>query len=674
MEQINNGATPTYTYSISADQYLSDIADKLPTENGIHLINAVTGTGKTHFMLDHAETHGGTCCTPTKAINQQKRGQFETRRGRAASITQLEHFKDLDIRKVKCIHFDECQTLYNSGYRGPAIDAAITKIEQAAKRMPVYLWTATADPTLIPLPLASITHVNKPFKRDLTVIQLDTNAMVKVSHYKLARCIHGVFQTNEKPVLFFLDDEETLHRIAGHLKSMAMTSVVISSETTDAAAANKKSLAAAHRAFHQMIRSETVAGAGVDVVLTTKCNAEGIDFHDDFNVVSVQTEPGLMFQQQGRARGQATHWIIAGNGQEPLFINNGDAFKSYDGVTYRMQDRSATGIESRISVTHPAGRQRAIAFGLYSMDTQWGAHAGNVLRDFFDIGAGAYRLTDLMEFDDTGTKLKSSMRKVTPKTLADAVSANGGDVDLTRRYDSCNAYTALADAYGATSARLAMNDYIDWKIAFNSSLRDYLTIKPTQRIGIRLDDLSLYTALGSEMRKALLALVRDEVRRTVAKVACAEFRADCKEFAQRGKITITKATGICDEVFEQIFPMKDNPRLWTDKKPDANTDDKLKSPAKQRAVMMLVLAGCEQSDGDEWIMGADPWAVPVTNADGKRARRNEKTITDAGVLLETFYLRSELDRQELADMPAKQLKQGLASMLDGTDENGFNWY
>lgn len=178
--------------AISVDQYISDIAHELPTGPRFPLIIAGTGCGKIHHMLDHAHKTGGTCCTPTKAINEQKRIQFVKRHGVEPHITQIEHFKDLNVRKLECIHLDECQILYNAGYRGPAIDAALDKFEQAAKVMPVCLWTATAGPSLMPVQLATVTQVIKPFKRNLNVIQIDTKGMRLNSPEKLARCIEFI--------------------------------------------------------------------------------------------------------------------------------------------------------------------------------------------------------------------------------------------------------------------------------------------------------------------------------------------------------------------------------------------------------------------------------------------------------------------------------------------------
>lgn len=629
------------SFNLDVGQYLSDVADKIPTTSGLHLIVAPTGAGKTHHMMTHAEQHRGAVCFPVIAIKDQK---IMDHKPQQAAVIQLEKLSMEALKGRSCLHLDECQILYTAGYRGKTIDNVFNVMLEFAKTRPVYLYTATANPELLPFKPDSVTTCVKPLGRRINLIEVAVKGCMRDATAVLTTCIEGVYTDDAKPVLCFVDNRKKCEHIRAALVERGLSAIALSSdavaeiETKDGIGVASKE----RQCYEAMLSSKTVAAGGYDVVLSTCFMAEGIDFHDNFHLISTQAEPGLMFQQQGRARGEATHWMIYGEGDDRLYIDRGQCWATRtreDGTQYHynVDDESVTGARADIKATDPRLFGKMLAHNLYSSRAAWGMYGVQIREAFLGLSEGAYTAGDHLVFKDMVAKVKSNDVGKTKQAHALGLGVRDGTDSEGYRY-------LLSEGVTDNMARIVIRKLVNFslmherltKLGVKASAVDFFRVTRAETktwIAVVLDDAAMTQTVGNEVAEAIKLI----------------------ETGKGGRVTGKWCAGAADVFWSILMPKATQWDWWL----DSNGD--------QRVTMFKLLIGLVP-DGDlalgNWKLARDAawWQVPLSNAEGNKYRARAKTITDAGGTVEVYHDATGKDRKALANTKPKDLKDEISGI------------
>lgn len=220
---------------LTKDQYLSDVADQLPTTAGIHLITLPTGGGKTEHKLRTTSKDGGINIFPVKAIKDQQI-MNNTAIGRDCTIIQIEKLPLIDPDKqyspmYNSIHIDEGQILYQGGFRQP-VENMINFVNVVSKTRPVYLYSAAVRHELMPVNVDTVVTVNKPFNRDINIVQVPTSGEIKNCPLWVSTSIDEIIKHTDRiesglPVMCFVNSYKQAQSVKSHLEKLGHDSIEV---------------------------------------------------------------------------------------------------------------------------------------------------------------------------------------------------------------------------------------------------------------------------------------------------------------------------------------------------------------------------------------------------------------------------------------------------------------
>lgn len=603
---------------LAEGQRLSDVADHLPKEAGTHLINAATGVGKTFFMTTSADKHNGGVVFPVKAILQQERASAR-REGRLnLTFAQIEKLDKLDLSRINELHIDECQNLYSSGFRGP-VEKLIEIVKTASKRIPVYLYSATCNIDLLPVQPETITNVVGSFSRSLNVIQIPTNSKIAQNTKYIVGTIIGAIASEDKPVLAFVNSTERSNAICHHLNDKGITAIVMTSETIS------KDGSPAMIAYEKMIEHSSVVAGGYQVVIATNCLAEGINFNDNFHVISTQCEAGLVFQQQGRARKKATHWLIAGEGMDRLVINGGQVVRINEDGSREVIKCSESVLADNCKWKDPAYRDKANLYSLMAGRSGYGCFGVQIIHQMNSYGYKCEVLT-LNEVE----ALKA-LKNISRKALLKAIGEHG----LPSRIDQHD--HPLIEHLTAT------HDPVEFEGPLESAIEWHREWVAIQNTGVRGDCWQVYSKVNALGRKWMMVTVRDITMRDNTTTVVTEF----KKQLTRARFSSETLEQVASAFWEELMPAS---REW-----EWHADEQ----KRMRLNLFRFLTGFVVDGHDHWTL-PDPhigWDVPLSSKDNKAFKRRETIITGAGHTTEAFCNATGHTKKTIADTKTKTIKQ-----------------
>lgn len=596
---------------------LLDVAAQLPKEAGIHLILAATGVGKTYYMTTSANNNNGAVVFPVKAILQQERASAR-REGRLnLTFAQIEKLDKLDLSRIRELHIDECQILYSGGFR-VSVEKLIKLILEASKHIPVYLYSATCNVDLLPVRPTTITTIEGSFKREMNVVQIPTNSEIAQNTKYIVGTIAGAIASEDKPVLAFVNSTKKSNAICRHLEAKGITSIVMTSKTIS------EDGSPAMAAYEKMIEHSSVIAGGYQVVIATNCLAEGINFNDDFHVISTQCEAGLVFQQQGRARKKATHWLITGEGTDQLVIEGDQLIHIYEGGR-RTVSHSESMLADKSPWQNPKYRDKANLYSLLAKRSPHGCFGVQIIHQLNGYGYKCETLT-LSKVEEL-----KALKNISLKALLKAI----GEHELPSRIDQHDhpLIEHLTATHDPKEFEGPLESAIEWH-------REWVAIQNT---GVRGDCWQVYSKVNALGRKWMMVTVRDITMRDTTTAVVVEF----KKQLTRARISSEILEQVAGAFWEQLMPAS---REW-----EWHTDEQ----KRMRLNLFRFLTGFVVDDNNNWTL-PDPhigWDVPLSSAEHNRFRVREKVITGAGHTTEAFCNATGHTKKTIADTKTKTIKQ-----------------
>ncbi len=609
--------TPRTTIKLRTNQTLHDIADQLPIDAGIHFIQAATGVGKTYHMTTSANDNNGAVVFPVKAILQQER--MSARRDGRCNLTfaQIEKLKTIDLNNIKELHIDECQIMYSGGFR-ESVEGLIDTVKEASKHIPVYLYSATCNLDLMPIKPDTITIVEGSFSRTLNVVQIPTSSEIAQNTKYIVGTIAGAIAFEDKPVLAFINSTSKSNAICRHLEAKGITSIVMTSKTIS------EDGSPAIKAYEKMIEHSSVAAGGYQVVIATNCLAEGINFNDDFHVVSTQCDAGLVFQQQGRARKQATHWLITGEGTDQLVIEGDHLIHVYEGGR-RTISHSESVLADKCQWQDPAYRDKANLYSLMAEHSPRGCFGVQIIHQLISYGYRCEALTL------TEVEALKALKNISRKALLKAIGEHG----LPRSIDQTE--HPLIEHLTAT------RDPVEFEGPLASAIEWRSEWDVMQAMGIRGECWQVYSKVNAIGRKWLVAMLRDSGRRDTVSTVVAEYKK---------QLTNTR---ISSDVLEQLAGA-----FWEHLMPASREWEwHSEGQGRMRLNLFRFLTGFVVDEHGTWTL-PDPyvgWDVPLSNKDNMAFKRRETIITGAGHTAEAFCNATGHTKKTIANTKTKTIKQ-----------------
>lgn len=612
---INLGALPRLPDG--REPRLHDIADQLPIETGIHFIQAATGVGKTFHMTSSANDNNGAVVFPVKAVLHQERGSAR-RDGRCnLTFAQIENLKNLDLGSIKELHIDECQIMYSGGFR-ESVEGLIDTVKEASKHIPVYLYSATCHLDLMPIKPDTITNVEGSFNRTLNVVQIPTSSEIAQNTKYIVGTIAGAIASENKPVLAFINSTSKSNAICRHLEANGITSIVITSKTIS------EDGSPAMVAYEKMIEHSSVAAGGYQVVIATNCLAEGINFNDDFHVVSTQCEAGLVFQQQGRARKQATHWLITGEGTDQLVIEGDQLIHVHEGGR-KTVSHSESVLADKCQWQDPEYRDKANLYSLMAEHSPRGCFGVQIIHQLNSYGYQCEALTL------TEVEALKALKNISRKALLKAIGEHG----LPRSIDQTD--HSLIEHLTAT------RDPVEFEGPLASAIEWYGEWDVMKSMGIRGDCWQVYSKVNAMGRKWLVVMLRDIALRDTISTVVAEYKK---------QLTNTRISSeVLDEVagafWEHLMPAS---KEW---------EWHAEGQGRMRLNLFRFLTGFVVDDHDNWTLPdlRAGWDVPLSNKDNMAFKRRETIITGAGQTVGGFCQATGHTKKSIADAKTKTIKQ-----------------
>ncbi|WP_429064398.1 hypothetical protein [Aeromonas veronii] len=573
-------------------------------------------------MTTSANDNNGAVVFPVKAILHQERGSAR-RDGRCnLTFAQIEKLKSVDLGSIKELHIDECQIMYSGGFR-QSVEGLIDTVKEASKHIPVYLYSATCNLDLMPIKPDTITNVEGSFNRTLNVVQIPTSSEIAQNTKYIVGTIAGAISFEDKPVLVFINSTSKSNAISRHLEAKGITSIVMTSKTIS------EDGSPAMAAYEKMIEHSSVAAGGYQVVIATNCLAEGINFNDDFHVVSTQCEAGLVFQQQGRARKQATHWLITGEGTDRLVIEGGQLIHVHEGGR-RTISHSESVLADKCQWQEPAYRDKANLYSLMAEHSPRGRFGVQIIKQLISYGYRCEALT-LSEIEALNT-----LKNISRKALLKAIGEHG----LPRSIDQTD--HPLIEHLTAT------RDPVEFEGPLVSAIEWHREWGVMQCIGIRGDCWQVYSKVNAVGRKWLVVMLRDIKRRDTVSTVVAEYKKQLTSTRIRSEV-LEQVTGA---FWEQLMPAS---REWEWHSEGQQT---------MRRNLFRFLTGFVVDDHDHWTL-PDPyvgWDVPLSSKDNKAFKRRETIITGAGHTAEAFCHATGHTKKTIADTQTKTIKQQVSDL------------
>ncbi|HDO1316296.1 hypothetical protein [Aeromonas veronii] len=566
-------------------------------------------------MTTSAHNNNGAVVFPIKAILQQEMLTAQ-RADRTPRFIQIEKLASADLSGIKELHIDECQILYAGGFRKP-VEGLIEVIQRLSTSIPVYLYSATCIQGLLPIQPSTITNVVGTFKRNINVVQIPSTSTITNCTNYIVSVINGAIRYESKPVLAFVNSNKRASQVHRHLGQQGITSIVMTSDTI-----NK--VAAARTAYESMLEHSSVAAGGYQVVIATNCLAEGINFYDDFHVISTQCEAGLVFQQQGRAREQATHWLITGEGVDSIHLEDKQVVVHTDAGRSLLW-ASESVLEDTCKWTEESNKDKAVQYSTLAKNSQRGMCGVQIIQQLAHFGYEPEALT----LDEVMVLKK--LKNISRKCLMKSVEVHG--LPRSMRDQDHSLFAALNVDWKPEQYAEQLEGMIDWALCWDVM----------QSAGIRGDCWQVYSKVNAIGRKWLVVMLRDIALRDTVSTVVTEYKK---------QLTNTRISGeVLDEVagafWEQLMPAS---REW-----EWHTEGQL----TMRRNLFRFLMGFVVDDHHNWTL-PDPyigWDVPLSSAEHNRFKVRDKVITGAGYTTEAFCHATGHTKKTIADTKTKTIKQ-----------------
>ncbi|MCF7742252.1 DEAD/DEAH box helicase [Aeromonas veronii] len=608
---------------INDGEYLSSVSNRLPTSNGIHLIQAKTGVGKTRHMTTSADLNHGAVIFPVKAILKQEQSEAEDKKLFNLTFIQIENLSKTDLTKYGELHIDECQILYAGGFR-ESVEQLMNAINLASQIMPVYLYSATVRTNLLPVVPDTITRIEKPFDRVLTCVELPTIGAITNCTRAVYGALRGILLEQPKPLIAFVNDENKMNAVAEKLRA-AHISVVVMSATT---IANRKH--EAYAAYERIISTSTLGSAGYQVVLATNCLAEGINLNDDIHVVSCQGEDGIIFQQHGRIRNKGSHWLLHGRGTDRLDLK-GDKLVTSSGADSWVTPISSGRLEDRCKWADEQAAMKADLFGTFAYEMTRGRYG------MFAAGAMEHHgyTPDYIELGDIDPiKTRNAISR---KTLIECIREKGIPQRMTE--DEHPLVVHLLESYDPPQYEHLLAPMVEWH-------REWEVMSLA---GIRGDCWDVFRAINSLGRTWLIKTIRDAQLRDAVCQSVATFRT---------QISTTRVNQGQIEELADVF--------WrTEMPPAVEWKWHAASNKAMRETLFKLLLGFTKDEHGNWSVVKEraAWDVPLTNAERNRFNVRAKHIEEVMAVGE-FCERTGHNRKTIADEKTNIIKHQALSFLN----------
>lgn len=644
------------TITLTKDQFLSDVAKDLPTTNGIHLHVAPTGCGKTFHMMRKAHDTKGTVIFPVKAIKEQQQLTQVKEELFNAVIEQIEHLPDVDepiFFNGNSLHVDEAQILYQGGFRR-SVEKLIHFIKEASKVMPVHLYSATVRPELLPVDLDTINIIDKPFNREINVIQIPKHSEIKGCPIWIATALNEILKTDQLPLLCFINSNKMAKSIKAQLQQRGHDDVIIIDSKRTSEDKDKTPIyPLEHSVYKNILENNAINGCGKRIILATDCMAEGINIWDKFHVVSVQVEAGKVFQQQGRARDKAVHWLITGDGTDSLHLVDSKlyCYTSKDGqsFSYEVKDDSKL-TDIKCDWLDSKASHNAKVSALMTKHFQRGRYGVQVIDELQKYG---YKVSNQFDLTDV-VKRRVSGIEISKQEIMKSIAIHDCPLWMDRKSPL---FVALSKRYEVELFDRQFALAVDWKSSF-----DLL-----EQQGIKLSCWEVYQRVNQfgrgwlqwvfASRQSFESTVRDvnEFRQVVNEVIASN-KGDVKETAKGGKGGRLKGEDV--DMLSNLF--------WSSLMPKETEFNWWKAEnQRMRSTLFKLLMGFIVDDANNWNLPADrpEWCLPLTSAENKAFKRREPHITKAGVTVEYFCLTTGNTTKSIALLKTKEVKTLVNSIV-----------
>ncbi|WP_324043304.1 DEAD/DEAH box helicase [Aeromonas dhakensis] len=309
MSLSHGGQCASKTINLKPTEFIGHYKNEIPTGNGLHLIKAGTGCGKTTFMTSVYESNRSSLIIfPTKAIAEQVKIEIIERDNNNPDdqlgldrVVQLEHFPTHSVATNAPVLFDEIQLFKEHGAFRNIFGNVRDKISELKKTNPVYIVTGTwTDHLFDVFDVDTVTDFKKVFERKVGFIELSAETVQgEINGNNLAIytrsladiVIKTAIEFADLPTMFYLESREKLRVISDTLTNAGLSNIVVTSRKDEQPEAVKA-----------WFKSGNIRDAGVDVILCTSVVAEGINVRDGANIICMPDATERLVQRFGRNR------------------------------------------------------------------------------------------------------------------------------------------------------------------------------------------------------------------------------------------------------------------------------------------------------------------------------------------------------------------------------------
>lgn len=649
MVQQTGGNSANKTVSLKLDEFISDRVNELPTQAGMHLVVAPTGAGKSHAMTQHSASNNGAVIFPVKAVMMQQLQETE-RRGINANIYQLEKFDDDAADKVDVIHFDECQLIYEGGFRKDVERFTALLIEQS-KSKPVYCYSATYLQEIDFVKWDSITVYDKEFRREYTVIQIekddvlvDSGKQIRQFRTSFASGVVGARLERNVVVLVFVNSKSKCIEIKEEILA-AFPHLKIEISCSES---NQESAVIQH-----IMKTSTVAGCGADIILSTSSLEAGININDPVCIISEQTEAGKVFQRFGRARGVGYYYLFAGSGEGRVELQKSGVtvVDETRDVFFAIRDTERNTLSQYMSQSCKFdNREHATACDRYKSYIEQCDSLRNTNTVLFNIDRLGYKLTEryTVNTSDNGVKCRRGSKIVLCKCIREHFAK--GKQSHSEQLDELVKTVSRALKVDPLTA----NVHIQKFFAFRSQMQLVNNIKQ--------DALDVYEKLTTNGQSLILSMSMNEnkadngVFKNELMTLVNDTVKTVREAAGNVIMTGDKLDEWCDKFWKAVVNEKENGEWYGDDNTRTRTN-----------LFRYLMGWVENKEQKRWEIIEEKawWNVELDRAEQVKKVRMSKELDSKGVKLGDVCEHFGLNMKELLNtMTPKKLFKSLKSDAD----------
>lgn len=642
MINTNGGTYARKTIELTNNQFISDRVNELPTQAGMHLIVAPTGAGKSHAMTQHAASNNGAVIFPVKAVMTQQLQETE-RRGINANIYQLERFDEIAANRGSVIHFDECQLIYEGGFRKDVERFTALLIEQS-KTKPVYCYSATYLQEIDFVKWDSVTVYDKEFRREYTVIQIEkedelieSGKQVRQFRSAFAAAIVGARLERNVVTLAFVNSKSKCHEIREEILAVFphfKVEISCSESNQDSAV------------IQHIMKTSTVADCGADIILSTSSLEAGININDPVCIVSEQTEAGKLFQRFGRARKIGYYYLIAGNGTGRVELKKSGVTVADEknDVFFAIADRERNTLSQYMNQTcRFENREHAAACDRYQNYIEQCDSLRNASTVLCNIERLGYSLIVhcAVGTADNGVKCKRGSKALLCACLQKHVSA--GRVQHGSDLDELISEVSIA----LEVDRMTANIHVQKFFAFQTQMKLVNSIKQ--------DALTVFEKLSANGQSFILSMSMNE-----CKDGSGHFENALYEHVDKNVSQIRKAAGNvvmtgdkletwCSNFWGAVVDVRDN-REW-------HEDDNERT---RKNLFRYLMGWVFDESQNRWVIQDEKawWDVELDRAEQVKKVRMSKELDANGYALGQVCEHMKIDAKELLNTvtPKKLIK------------------